>query len=350
MHARRREARRSRLTTTDDDPTSSTAASSSASTTSLLAALREDGVVHVPGVLSASELAACRTAASHAFGEVLRTMLLQQVLRRDETPARFTECVERDGGRLDVRHSLCARDDAVGTALRAAGSRSALLPLLSAALGDDAAVTAAGNVVAMSTEGWLETVADDAEDATEVLADSLGPQAWHADGPHLFDGVGTLPVHALNVFFPLVDLTEENGPTEFVVGSHLHGRGGAPDESPEGLRTRRTILARAGDAVVFDYRTWHRGSANRSGLDRHVLYAVVGRPWWLDSRNYGQSASLSGGGGGGGGASADGGRAARVPIASLVAGQVAEEVEGGAPAAGRPPERSGRCLRKRSRG
>ena len=47
-------------------------------------------------------------------------------------------------------------------------------------------------------------------------------QLWHADGEHLFPGTphSYLPVHSLNVFVPLVDITKDNGGTEFVLGSH----------------------------------------------------------------------------------------------------------------------------------
>jgi ectoine hydroxylase-related dioxygenase (phytanoyl-CoA dioxygenase family) len=47
-------------------------------------------------------------------------------------------------------------------------------------------------------------------------------QLWHADGEHLFCGAENhyLPVHSLNVFVPLIDITPENGGTEFILGSH----------------------------------------------------------------------------------------------------------------------------------
>ena len=139
------------------------------------------------------------------------------------------------------------------------------------------------------------------------MADHLGEQAWHADGPHeVFPATaaesaaaalgGQLPPHALTVFFPLVDVTDENGPTEFALGSHRPGHeydaADAADEAAAGAPPRAPICARAGSAVVFDYRTWHRGLPNRSMADRPVLYAVVSRPWWKDPRNYNQSASL----------------------------------------------------------
>ena len=243
-------------------------------------------------------------------------MLLKQVLRQrdgnEPLPTRFQEVVERDGGRLDVRHGL--RDEPFKTVL-AAAIQSRLAAALTALLGDDAEVVAAGNVVAMSMEGWVEHV--DMEEGT-VLADSMGPQAWHADGPHLFADAPDspmLPVHALNVFVPLVDLTADkcvpqplerssqpcalservrpiralrSGATEFAPGSHVRGC-----EFAEGCdRPTRTILARAGDAIVFDYRLWHRGLPNVSDRDRPLLYFVAARSFWRDDRNYRQGQSL----------------------------------------------------------
>ena len=39
-----------------------------------------------------------------------------------------------------------------------------------------------------------------------------------------------------------------------------------------------TLHLRAGEAVAFDYRLWHRGLANTELADRPVLYAIIGRP------------------------------------------------------------------------
>jgi ectoine hydroxylase-related dioxygenase (phytanoyl-CoA dioxygenase family) len=48
-------------------------------------------------------------------------------------------------------------------------------------------------------------------------------QSWHCDGPHL--SVEThLPCHCLNVFIPLVDIDDINGPTEFRPGSQVYTR------------------------------------------------------------------------------------------------------------------------------
>jgi ectoine hydroxylase-related dioxygenase (phytanoyl-CoA dioxygenase family) len=42
-------------------------------------------------------------------------------------------------------------------------------------------------------------------------------QKWHADGGHLSIWKH-LPCHCLNIFLPLVDITEELGPTELRSG------------------------------------------------------------------------------------------------------------------------------------
>ena len=108
-------------------------------------------------------------------------------------------------------------------------------------------------------------------------------QEWHRDGQALSADPSTqLPPHCLNLFVPLVDVTEHVGPTEFWVGTHQEPTYHAlkteqkvtttptPEASPDA--STATILAPAGSAILFDYRTIHRGGANSSGKRRRVLY------------------------------------------------------------------------------
>jgi ectoine hydroxylase-related dioxygenase (phytanoyl-CoA dioxygenase family) len=39
----------------------------------------------------------------------------------------------------------------------------------------------------------------------------------------------------------------------------------------------------AGDAIVFDFRTFHAGSANNRVARRAMLYLVYARPWYDDA-------------------------------------------------------------------
>ena len=79
----------------------------------------------------------------------------------------------------------------------------------------------------------------------------------------------------------------------------------------------------AGDAIIFDYRTFHRGMPNHSGARRPLLYQTYSRPWFRDEHNFPPDASLktdvvappggaarSEGEGGAGGGAADGDRRA----------------------------------------
>ena len=78
-------------------------------------------------------------------------------------------------------------------------------PLLSEVLGDDSQNLFTGAVIA------------------EPGAANQNP---HMDGGHLFQATHGYsqqqnPAHCLNVFVPLVDVSAENGPTEFWPGSHV---------------------------------------------------------------------------------------------------------------------------------
>jgi hypothetical protein len=41
-----------------------------------------------------------------------------------------------------------------------------------------------------------------------------------------------------------------------------------------------------GDAIIFDFRVLHRGTANRSGQWRPVLYKTCSRSWFTDDFNF----------------------------------------------------------------
>ena len=143
------------------------------------------------------------------------------------------------------------------------------------------------------------------------------PQQPHMDGSHLFQATHgyeqvQAPMHCLNVFLPLVDVTAENGPTEFWPGSHVLANarkayaGQMPSVALAGART---------DAIVFDYRVVHRGMANAGEAARPVLYLTFCRSWFRDQQNFPDERlfplAAGGGAGGGGGGGGGGGFGAR---------------------------------------
>jgi len=114
-------------------------------------------------------------------------------------------------------------------------------------------------------------------------------QKWHSDGPHISLSEYQ-PCHCLNVFIPLVDITRENGPTEFRVGSHRYTNNLAkgmllafarkknkPNEAP---------LLKKGSVLLFDYRVLHRGCANISSEPRPILVVTFSKPWFKDNLNF----------------------------------------------------------------
>jgi hypothetical protein len=109
-------------------------------------------------------------------------------------------------------------------------------------------------------------------------------QAPHRDHDHLFPQPGVaanLPIYAVNVAVPLVDVDLETGPTGVWLGSHRSGRVVAV----QGKDMKASPLQR-GDCMMLDYRTLHAGMPNRSGKVRPIVYMVYGRRWLFDDVNY----------------------------------------------------------------
>jgi len=100
-------------------------------------------------------------------------------------------------------------------------------------------------------------------------------QKWHSDGNHLDDAFH-LPPHCINVFIPLVDLQSANGPTEFIPTSQLDW---ATDTPP------LILTAKAGQCILFDHRTKHRGLANQTSAARPLVYITYSKPWYVDLNN-----------------------------------------------------------------
>jgi hypothetical protein len=93
----------------------------------------------------------------------------------------------------------------------------------------------------------------------------------HADGVHPHEqatltdddaGVADplLPPHAVQLFLPLCEMSTETGPTEFWPTSHV-----AAHRPFASLLPPLVLEARPGDAIAFDFRVVHRGTANRCG-------------------------------------------------------------------------------------
>ncbi|MDZ8028911.1 MAG: phytanoyl-CoA dioxygenase family protein [Nostoc sp. DedQUE11] len=107
--------------------------------------------------------------------------------------------------------------------------------------------------------------------------DGLAKNAWHQDDtPHVISLDGKpltnirLNVIAFTVNYYLTDvLSEENGPTQVIPGSHLFGK--LCDGDISGYEDRiYSCLGAMGCAVCFNNQVWHRGSRNSSSITRYI--------------------------------------------------------------------------------
>ena len=134
-------------------------------------------------------------------------------------------------------------------------------------------------------------------------------QPIHLDHPPLFGDAAArddLPPYAITMVIPLVDITQASGTTAIWEGSHKldfrHDNGGH-DENRIEMLTRlmespdysgaATPLPKQGDVYLMDYRVIHGGLANRSDIDRPILYVVYSRPWFRDGFNFGKQPAVS---------------------------------------------------------
>ncbi|WP_181443574.1 phytanoyl-CoA dioxygenase family protein [Porphyrobacter sp. YT40] len=112
-------------------------------------------------------------------------------------------------------------------------------------------------------------------------------QHWHRDGGILFPGhplENMLPATAVTLAIPLVEMNDETGTTGFARRTHRAGdHPEVPDYEPR---------VPVGDALLWDYRVFHKGMTNRSAIARPLIYATLCRDWWSDTQNHEGQARL----------------------------------------------------------
>jgi Phytanoyl-CoA dioxygenase (PhyH)/SEC-C motif len=110
-------------------------------------------------------------------------------------------------------------------------------------------------------------------------------QQVHRDHGHLFasdPGIGpNLPVYAVNVVVPLIDVELRTGPTAVWPGSHRWPSN--IQAEPDGMRA---VPLHRGDCMLLDYRTLHTGLPNQGDRVRPILYMVYARGWFHDDATH----------------------------------------------------------------
>ncbi len=101
----------------------------------------------------------------------------------------------------------------------------------------------------------------------------------HVDSPRMIPGYVT----NVGITLALDDFTETNGATEFLPRSQW--RSDAPSVE-EFEREAQPVYLKAGDAALFNARTWHRGGISRSSAPRHALTMNVCRSYMRQRFDY----------------------------------------------------------------
>jgi ectoine hydroxylase-related dioxygenase (phytanoyl-CoA dioxygenase family) len=99
------------------------------------------------------------------------------------------------------------------------------------------------------------------------------PGRYHCDKPLC------LPDHVLSMqlCFPMIDLTKDNGATRIVPGSHRSGH--HPDANVAHYDDEVYLEAPAGSCLIFVSHLWHSSSGNYTSEVRSTLWAQFQRPW-----------------------------------------------------------------------
>jgi hypothetical protein len=106
-------------------------------------------------------------------------------------------------------------------------------------------------------------------------------QDWHADTPLLFPETedNDTPSFQIAVNFPLVDVTDANGPLETTYGTHRMNKTTVMQRLSAGeLAVHRETMA-LGDVMIRDVRAVHRGTPNLTDGPRPMVVIGYSRRW-----------------------------------------------------------------------
>ena len=115
-------------------------------------------------------------------------------------------------------------------------------------------------------------------------------ERWHVDGTVHFPVPDGVPRHDPRIRPPtlwftvqmaLSDIeTIEQGPTQYVPGSHFSGRDPNSQEHPEFEgQGPVSIFCKAGDIYLQDPQCWHRGAPNTSDRTRYLMQSQYAVQW-----------------------------------------------------------------------
>jgi ectoine hydroxylase-related dioxygenase (phytanoyl-CoA dioxygenase family) len=116
--------------------------------------------------------------------------------------------------------------------------------------------------------------------ATDTPLKGSDYQDLHRDAPPLFPELGSeTPSFQLAVNFPLVDVTEDNGPFETTYGTHMMPKETALRKIEAGEIKLEKLIMKTGDLMIRDVRAIHRGTPNLTDVPRPMCVIGYSRRW-----------------------------------------------------------------------
>lgn len=104
-------------------------------------------------------------------------------------------------------------------------------------------------------------------------------QEIHRDFSPLFCDQIVTPLYALAVNFPLVDVTEENGPFQMARGTHVMSREEGLVKVRSGEIPVESFYAELGDVTIRSPLALHRGSPNKTNQPRPMVVMGYAMHW-----------------------------------------------------------------------
>lgn len=116
--------------------------------------------------------------------------------------------------------------------------------------------------------------------ATDTPVRGSEHQDLHRDTQLLFPETGAeTPPYQLAVNFPLVDVTDENGPMEWAPGTHMLSKAEGLRRVETGEAPLQKAYLNRGDVMIRDVRHVHRGTPNSSDTPRPMVVIGYSRRW-----------------------------------------------------------------------